>query len=380
MLNNILAHDTVDETLRGVPMSLGRPLAPLTVTAEERETLLRWVQRRTTAQALAQRARLVLAAAEGKSNQEIVARLRVTPQTVSKWRRRFLAQRLDGLLDEPRPGAPRQIQDADVERVVTLTLERAPKAATHWSTRSMAKEMGISHLSVHRIWKQHGLAPHRVETFKMSKDLKFVEKLRDVVGLYLDPPDKALVLSVDEKSQIQALERTRPLLPLRPGIPARQTHDYSRHGTTTLYAALSMLDGTVIGECLPRHRSEEFIRFLRRIDGETPADRELHLIVDNSSTHKSPPVKQWLLRHKRFHLHFTPTSSSWLNMVERWFGEISQKRIRRGSFQSVKELVAAIEEYLDQYNLAPKRFVWTKDADMILSKVARCKEALVTRH
>ena len=244
----------------------------------------------------------------------------------------------------------------------------------------MGRAMGLSYVSVHRIWKQHGLAPHRVETFKLSKDPKFVEKLRDVVGLYLDPPDKALVLSVDEKSQIQALERTRPLLPLRPGIPARQSHDYTRHGTTTLYAALSMLDGKVIGECLPRHRSEEFIRFLRRIDRETPQDLELHLIVDNSSTHKSPPVKRWLARHRRFHVHFTPTSSSWLNLVERWFREISQKRIRRGSFTSVKELLAAINEYLTIYNKSPKRFVWTKDADMILSKVVRCKEASETAH
>ena len=280
--------------------------------------------------------------------------------------------------DAKRPGRKKAISAELVKKVVDKTLYETPVAETHWSTRSLAKEMGISHVSVHRIWQQHGLAPHRVETFKLSKDPKFVEKLRDVVGLYLDPPDKALVLSVDEKSQIQALERTRPLLPLRPGIPAQQTHDYTRHGTTTLYAALSMLDGKVIGECLPRHRAVEFIGFLRRIDRETPQDLELHLVVDNSSSHKSPPVKRWLVRHKRFHLHFTPTSSSWLNMVERWFGEISRKRIRRGSFESVKELVAAIEEYLAHYNQTPKRFVWTKDADMILSKIARCKEASVT--
>jgi len=352
------------------------------VTDENQRKRLRFLTRSgKTPQKVALRARIVLLAADGVANNAIARQLATSRPTVLLWRGRFSALGVPGIMkDAKRPGRKKAISPEVVQKVVEKTLHSTPRGATHWSTRSMAKEMGISHLSVHRIWKQHGLAPHRVETFKMSKDLKFVEKLRDVVGLYLDPPDKALVLSVDEKSQIQALERTRPLLPLRPGIPARQTHDYSRHGTTTLYAALSMLDGTVIGECLPRHRSEEFIRFLRRIDGETPADRELHLIVDNSSTHKSPPVKQWLLRHKRFHLHFTPTSSSWLNMVERWFGEISQKRIRRGSFQSVKELVAAIEEYLDQYNLAPKRFVWTKDADMILSKVARCKEALVTGH
>ena len=352
------------------------------VTDENQRKRLRFLTRSgKTPQKVALRARIVLLAADGVANNAIARQLATSRPTVLLWRGRFSSLGVPGIMkDATRPGRKKAISPEVVQKVVEKTLHSTPRGATHWSTRSMAKEMGISHLSVHRIWKQHGLAPHRVETFKMSKDLKFVEKLRDVVGLYLDPPDKALVLSVDEKSQIQALERTRPLLPLRPGIPARQTHDYSRHGTTTLYAALSMLDGKVIGECLPRHRSEEFIRFLRRIDRETPADRELHLIVDNSSTHKSPPVKQWLLRHKRFHLHFTPTSSSWLNMVERWFGEISQKRIRRGSFQSVKELIAAIQEYLDQYNLAPKRFVWTKDADMILSKVARCKEALVTGH
>src|SRR5271157_604593 len=352
------------------------------VTDENQLKRLRFLTRSgKTPQKVALRARIVLLAADGVANNAIARQLATSRPTVLLWRGRFSSLGVAGIMkDAKRPGRKKAISPEVVQKVVEKTLHSTPRGATHWSTRSMAKEMGISHLSVHRIWKQHGLAPHRVETFKMSKDLKFVEKLRDVVGLYLDPPDKALVLSVDEKSQIQALERTRPLLPLRPGIPARQTHDYSRHGTTTLYAALSMLDGKVIGECLPRHRSEEFLRFLRRIDRETPADRALHLIVDNSSTHKSPPVKQWLLRHKRFHLHFTPTSSSWLNMVERWFGEISQKRIRRGSFQSVKELIAAIEEYLDQYNLAPKRFVWTKDADMILSKVARCKEALVTGH
>jgi transposase len=352
------------------------------VTDENQLKRLRFLTRSgKTPQKVALRARIVLLAADGVANNAIARRLATSRPTVLLWRGRFSSLGVAGIMkDAKRPGRKKAISPEVVQKVVEKTLHSTPRGATHWSTRSMAKEMGISHLSVHRIWKQHGLAPHRVETFKMSKDLKFVEKLRDVVGLYLDPPDKALVLSVDEKSQIQALERTRPLLPLRPGIPARQTHDYSRHGTTTLYAALSMLDGKVIGECLPRHRSEEFLHFLRRIDRETPADRALHLIVDNSSTHKSPPVKQWLLRHKRFHLHFTPTSSSWLNMVERWFGEISQKRIRRGSFQSVKELIAAIEEYLDQYNLAPKRFVWTKDADMILSKVARCKEALVTGH
>jgi transposase len=268
---------------------------------------------------------------------------------------------------------------ATVTKVLT-TVTRPPQGQTRWSVRSMARSAGLSKSRVHQLWQANDLKPHRVRTFKLSRDPQFEAKFWDVIGLYLDPPQKALVISVDEKSQIQALERTRPLLPLRPGIPARQTHDYHRHGTTTLFAALSLLDGKVIGECMPRHRSEEFIKFLRCIDHQTPGDLDLHLVVDNSSTHKSPSVKRWLSRHKRFRLHFTPTGSSWLNMVERWFGEISQKRIRRGSFESVKELIAAIEEYLDQYNRAPKRFVWTKDADMILAKVEHCKEALLTGH
>lgn len=334
-----------------------------------------------TPQKIALRARIVLAAAEGTPNHAIALQLQTSRPTVLLWRQRFAGLGVAGILkDAKRPGRKKQISEELVQQVVEKTLHSTPGGQTHWSTRTMAKEVGVSHDTIHRIWKQYRLAPHRVETFKLSKDPQFVEKLRDVVALYLDPPEKALVLSVDEKSQIQALERTRPLLPLGPGIPARQSHDYRRHGTTTLFAALSMLDGKVIGECLSRHRSEDFIRFLRRIERETPTDLALHLIVDNSSTHKSPPVKRWLARHKRFHFHFTPTSSSWLNMVERWFGEISQKRIRRGSFESVSQLIAAIEDYLAHYNQAPKRFVWTKDADMILSKVARCKEALLTPH
>jgi len=371
MLNNILAHDTVDETLRGVPMSLGRPLAPLTVTAEERETLLRWVQRRTTAQALAQRARLVLAAAEGKSNQEIVARLRVTPQTVSKWRRRFLAHRLDGLLDEPRPGAPRQIQDADVERVVTLTLERAPKAATHWSTRSMAKEVGMSQSAVSRIWRAFALQPHRSETFKLSKDPLFIEKVRDIVGLYLNPPDRGLVLCVDEKSQIQALDRTQPLLPMRPGQIERRTHDYQRHGTTSLFAALVVKSGEIVAECHRRHRSLEFRRFLNRIDANTPVGLDVHLTLDNYGTHKTPAIHRWLVRHPRFHVHFTPTGATWLNLVERFFAALTEKQIRRGIYRSTRELETAIERYIEYHNDQPKPFVWTKTADEILESVSR---------
>jgi transposase len=328
-----------------------------------------------------QRARIILLAAAGRPNAAIAREVGMSRPTVLLWRERFARGGVPGLsYEKPRPGRKPAIGPDKIKAVVDATLQTTPPAATHWSVRKMAKAQGLGRTTIHRIWRQHGLQPHRVETFKLSKDPRFVEKLRDVVGLYLDPPDKALVFAVDEKSQIQALDRTAPLLPLRPGLPARQTHDYHRHGTTTLYAALSLLDGTVIGECLPRHRSREFIRFLQRLDGETPAEVALHLIVDNASTHKSPPVQRWLRRHRRFHLHFTPTSSSWLNLVERWFREITQQRIRRGTFTSVQELITAIEEYLAEYNRAPKRFVWTKDADMILAKIKRCKAALGTAH
>jgi len=334
-----------------------------------------------TPQKVALRARIVLLAGQGVANHAIAGQLAISRPTVLLWRGRFARSGVPGLMkDARRPGRKKAVAPETITRVVEATLHATPPAATHWTVRTMARAQGLSRMTVQRIWKQHGLQPHRVETFKLSRDSHFVEKLRDVVGLYLDPPDKALVLSVDEKSQIQALDRTAPLLPLRPGIPARQTHDYKRHGTTTLFAALSLLDGKVIGECLPRQRSREFIRFLAKIDRETPPDLDLHLIVDNSNTHKSPPVRRWLKRHPRFHLHFIPTSSSWLNMVERWFGEITRKRIRRGTFRSVKELIAAITEYLEIYNEAPTRFVWTKDADMILGKIRRCKEALGTPH
>jgi len=357
------------------------PATALAIDENQRKRLQFLVHSGKTPQKIALRARIILLAAEGIPNNAIAGQLGTSRPTVLLWRHRFGRLGVAGIMkDAKRPGRKKAISEEVIKKVVERTLHSRPVGQTHWSTRTMAQEVGLSHDTIHRIWKQHGLAPHRVERFKLSKDPKFVEKLRDIVGLYLDPPEKALVISVDEKSQIQALERTRPLLPLRPGIPARQTHDYRRHGTTTLFAALSMLDGKVIGECMARHRSQEFVRFLRRIDGQTPGELDLHLIVDNYSTHKSPPVKRWLARHKRFHLHFTPTGSSWLNMVERWFGGISQKRIRRGSFESVKELIAAIGEYLDQYNKTPKRFVWTKDADMILAKVERCKEALLTGH
>ena len=357
------------------------PARGLSIDPNQRKRLSFLANAGKTPQKVALRARIILLASEGIPNNAIARRLATTRPTVLLWRERFRQQGAVGLLrDAPRPGRKKAIGPEVVKRVVEATLHSTPPAATHWTTRTMAKAFHLSHMAVQRIWKQHGLQPHRVETFKLSRDVRFVEKLRDVVGLYLDPPDKALVLSVDEKSQIQALDRTAPLLPLRPGLPARQTHDYKRHGTTTLYAALSLLDGKVIGECMPRHRAREFIRFLRRIDRETAADLDLHLIVDNSSSHKSPPVKRWLRRHPRFHLHFTPTSGSWLNLVERWFREITQKRIRRGTFHSLQELINAIHEYLDHYNQSPKPFVWTKSADMILAKIDRCKAALVTPH
>jgi len=357
------------------------PAAALPLDESQRKRLTFLARSGKTPQKIALRARLLLLASAGLANHAIAGQLGISRPTVLLWRGRFRQFGVPGIMKEaPRPGRKKQISPEVVKRVVEATLQTTPPAGTHWSTRSMAKAQGLSRMAVQRIWKQHRLQPHRIETFKLSRDPQFVEKLRDVVGLYLDPPDRALVFSVDEKSQIQALDRTRPLLPLRPGLPARQTHDYKRHGTTTLYSALCMLDGKVIGECLPRHRSKEFIRFLKKIDQETPADLDLHLILDNSSTHKSPPVKRWLRRHPRFHLHFTPTSSSWLNMVERWFREITQKRIRRGTFTSVPELVRAIYEYLEQYNKAPKRFIWTKNADTILAKIDRCKQALGTPH
>ncbi len=358
-----------------------QPAPSLWVDANQEKRLQSLVKSGKTPQKVAVRARIVLLAAEGVANHAIAARLDISRPTVLLWRSRFTRAGVPGLLkDARRPGRNKAVPPEAIQRVVEATLHTTPPAATHWTIRTMARAQGLSRMTVQRIWKQHGLQPHRVETFKLSRDPHFVEKLRDVVGLYLDPPDKALVLSVDEKSQIQALDRTAPLLPLRPGIPARQTHDYTRHGTTTLFAALSLLDGKVIGECLPRHRSREFIRFLARIDRETPSELALHLVVDNYSTHKSPPVKRWLKRHPRFHLHFIPTGSSWLNMVERWFRDITQRRIRRGTFQSVKELITAILAYLEHYNQVPTRFVWTKDADMILAKIHRCKQALGTAH
>ena len=315
---------------------MSRTAPSIVLDPAERATLETWARGRVLPLRQVQRAKIILMAADGVTNQEIAAALEQSRPTIQLWRERFLALRLAGLeKDAPRPGRKPRISPAKIRAVVNATLHTKPLNATHWSTRSMAKAQHLSEASIRRIWRLHSLKPHLVETFKLSRDKNFVEKLTDVVGLYLNPPDKALVLCVDEKSQIQALDRTQPLLPLRPGIPARQTHDYKRHGTTTLFAALSMLDGKVIGDCMPHHRHQEFIRFLKKIDAETPAELDLHLIVDNYGTHKHPRVKAWLARHPRFHLHFTPTSSSWLNMVERWFREIADKRIRRGSFSSV---------------------------------------------
>ena len=362
-------------------MRMGRPLQPLMLTRDERVTLESWARRRTTAQAVALRARIILHAAKGDANTRIARRERVTNATVGKWRSRFLQKRLEGLLDEPRPGVPRQISDADVEALITRTLESTPNDATHWSTRTMAKASGLSQSSISRIWRTFGLQPHRVETFKLSKDPLFIEKVRDVVGLYLDPPDRALVLCVDEKSQIQALDRSAPILPLAPGIPERRTHDYRRHGTTSLFAALDVATGKVIGECHRRHRSQEFLQFLRTIDGTVPPELDIHLILDNYGTHKTPRVRRWLATHARFHVHFTPTSASWLNLVERWFALLSEKQIKRGAHRSTRALEEAIHHYLTLTNAAPQPFIWTKTADEIFASIARyCQRISDSRH
>ncbi len=335
----------------------------------QREELKRWLRRPTIGQALAQRARIVLASAEGESDMGVAARLGTTRETVGKWRRRFIEKGWDGLWDEPRPGAPRKVSDADVERVVTMTLESMPRDATQWSTRSMAKACGMSSATVNRIWRAFGLQPHRTETFKLSADPLFIEKVRDVVGLYMVPPERAVVLCVDEKSQIQALDRTQPMLPLRTGTPARQTHDYKRNDTTSLFAALDIATGEVIGRCYPRHRSVEFRKFLTVIEKAVPTELDVHLVLDNYGTHKTAMIHKWLLRHPRFHLHFTPTSASWLNQIERWFAEITNKQIRRGSYRNTRQLVQAIEDYLEVYNQNPKPFIWTKSADDILESL-----------
>ncbi len=361
--------------------SMSRQAASIVLSREERTTLDQWARGRSMPARLVQRAQIVRLAAAGILSQEIAAQLRVSRPTVQLWRQRFLALRLSGLeKDAPRPGRVPRIAPEKVRAVVEATLQTKPVAATHWSTRTMAKSQGLSEATVRRIWKQHQLKPHLVKTFKLSRDPLFVEKLQDVVGLYLNPPEQALILCLDEKSQIQALDRTQPGLPMKPGRCGTFTHDYKRHGTTTLFAALNVLDGKVIGDCMPRHRHQEFIRFLKRIDHETPVGLKLHIIVDNYSTHKHPRVRAWLKRHPRFHLHFTPTSSSWLNLVERWFGHLTQQRIRRGSFHNVPALIEAIFDYIDNNNQNPHVFVWTAPIAQIMNKVSKCKEALDALH
>ena len=343
-------------------------------TPQEEATINRWSQGKSFPLRLIQRAQIIQLAAQGIFNHDIAKRLDISRPTVQLWRERFLAFRLSGLeKDAPRPGRLPKIHHKKVMTIVNATIHTTPSDATHWSTRGMAKAHGVSKDSIQRIWKQYNLKPHLIKTFKLSRDKQFLEKLYDVVGLYLNPPDKSIVFCVDEKSQIQALERTQPLLPMSPGMPARQTHDYTRHGTTTLFAALNMLDGTVIGDCMPRHRHQEFIRFLQTIDTKTPLDLDLHLIVDNYGTHKHPRVQRWLKRHPRFHLHFIPTSSSWLNLVERWFSDISTKRIRRGSFKNVKELIMVIKKYIESHNQNPKVFVWTASVENIMRKISNVK-------
>ena len=351
------------------------------LSADEVTTLDTWMRSRTLPARVVERARIVRLAADGVPSQEIAERLGVSRPTVQLWRERFLALRLPGLeKDAPRPGRLPRISEAKIRAVIDATLHTTPPVATHWSTRTMAAAQGVSEATVRRIWHQHRLQPHRTKTFKLSRDKQFVEKLCDVVGLYLNPPDKALVLCVDEKSQIQALDRTQPGLPLKRGRCGTMTHDYKRHGTTTLFAALNLLDGRVIGDCMPRHRHQEFIRFLKQINAATPATLDLHLIVDNYGTHKHLRVKAWLRRHPRFRLHFTPTSSSWLNLVERWFRDLTTDRLRRGSFGSVPDLIAAIRAYLDNHNQNPQVFVWSAPVDRILTKIAKCKEALDAVH
>lgn len=358
-----------------------KPAEKLQMTQEQRKMLETWVRAGTSPQRLVMRARICLLAAEGMSNSAIAHEVGTTRPTVILWRKRFAAKGVMGISeDAPHGPSAKRIDSQKVKQIVEATLHTTPKDATHWSTRTMAQAQGVSNATVSRIWDAHGLQPHRVETFKLSKDKRFVEKLTDVVGVYLNPPEKAIVLCVDEKTQIQALDRTQPGLPMKTGRCGTMTHDYKRNGTTCLFAALNVAEGKVIGTCYPRHRNEEFLKFLRKIDRETPKDMQLHLILDNYGTHNHPNVKKWLSKHKRFHLHFTPTGSSWLNLVERWFGEITRKRIRRGVFKSVPDLVSTIEEFIAANNDNPKPFVWTKKANEILDKVNYCKAVSVTVH
>jgi len=352
-------------------MRRGRPTQPVELTGQERSVLPSNVRQRKAAYQTVLRSRIILGCANGQTNTVVAKELGITTRTVGKWRSRFLKDRLPGLQDEPRMGPPPSISDEKVMEVVNKTLSAKPKAATHWSTRSMAKEVGVSQRSIVRIWHAFGLQPHRVETFKLSTDAHFVEKVRDIAGLYLNPPERALVLSVDEKSQIQALDRTQLVFPIRPGLPERQSHDYTRHGTTSLFAALDTATGKVIGQCHARHRQQEFIKFLDLIGQRVPKNLDVHLIAGNYATHKTDAVKKWFLKHPRYHIHFTPTSASWLNVVERFFAELTNRQIRRGTFNSVEQLKQTIMEYLDQHNENPRPFNWTATANEIFAKINR---------
>ena len=358
------------------------PVAPAVVLSDEqRARLVAWSRRATSANGLAVRSRIVLAAADGLSTSAVARKLDVNVTTARRWRARFVEQGLDGLLDEPRPGRPRTVSDEQVEAVITTTLETTPKDATHWSTRSLAAELGLSQSAVSRIWRAFGLQPHRQASWKLSKDPLFIDKVHDVVGLYLDPPERAVVLCVDEKSQIQALDRTAPIFPMMPGTPARASHDYKRAGTSSLYAALDLASGKVIGSLHARHRAIEFKKFLATIDREVPAEYDVHVVLDNASTHKTPAVKRWLAAHPRFVLHFTPTSSSWLNLVERWFGELTTKKLQRGTHRSVRELNTDIRAWINTWNENPRPYVWTKTADQILESIAKyCTRINDSRH
>ena len=361
-------------------MRTGRPRQPLILTEEERERLESLAHRARSQPLLARRARVVLACAEGLENQVVARKLRASLGMVGKWRSRFLKGRLEGLFDEPRPGAPRKISDAEIEQVVIKTLESTPRGQTHWSTRGLAEAAGLSRMTISRIWRAFGLQPHRADTFKLSPDPLLIEKVRDIVGLYMNPPDHALVLCVDEKSQIQALDRTQPLLPLQPGQVERGTHDYKRNGTTSLFAALDLKTSRVIGQFHHRHRSVEFRRFLDLIEAQVPASLDVHIIADNYSTHKTAVIRKWFAQRPRFHVHFTPTYGSWINLVERWFAELTNKRIRRGAFRSVKELEVAIRDYINIHNEDPTPFVWTRTADQILASIARYAQRTSALH
>lgn len=361
-------------------MRNGRPKSELALTQIEQDQLLSLARRATTAQRTALRAKIVLACAQNSDNQTVARELRVAPATVGKWRARFVTDRLDGLLDEPRPGTPRAITDEQVEDVIVRTLETTPRGATHWSTREMARACGLGRSTIARIWKAFGLQPHRSETFKLSKDPLLIDKVRDIVGLYLSPPEHAVVLCVDEKSQIQALDRTQPLLPMRPGQVERRTHDYRRHGTTSLFAALDVKTGGVIGQIHRRHRSREFRQFLDAIDAAVPHYLDVHVIMDNYGTHKTAMIRNWLAKRPRFHTHFTPTYGSWLNLVERYFAELTEKQLRRGSHRSTRELETAIRDFLARTNENPTPFVWTKTADQILSSIERFAKRTLEVH